>query len=513
MADNFFDFKEKTARPKRPRRTVAEPPAPPVVPVSGVADTPLSVSQITALIDRTLQGGLPTRLSVRGEATGVKLHPASGHLYFTLKEAGACIDCVVFRSDAKRLRFMPENGIEVIATGQVRVYAARGSYQLYCESVEPVGRGAFELQFRRTLSRLQAEGLLEADRKKTLPQFPLRIAIVTSRATAALRDILKVFARHRYLRLYLYDVPVQGEGAAARLTQALGDLARGGQRLGIELILLARGGGSPEDLWSFNDEDLARAICASPIPVITGIGHEIDVSIADMVADYHAHTPTEAAQVTVTQWRTAADAIDIHVTRLRRALKQSVESGRQQLDSLAREEFFRRPLLRIDRFRQLLDERQRSLERAAARRLTNARRATEAAAQQLAERHPRRRIADMRDRLDQLAASLARHHPSLAVAVARQHLGESRRRLSAAMAGLVRAKSAALDAAAAQLRGISPESVLKRGYSITTRKRDGRTLKSVADARPGDRLLTQLVDGKIQSIVADPNQPGLFESQ
>ena len=176
---------------------------------------------------------------------------------------------------------MPENGIEVIATGQVRVYAARGSYQLYCESVEPVGRGAFELQFRRTLSRLQAEGLLEADRKKTLPQFPLRIAIVTSRATAALRDILKVFARHRYLRLYLYDVPVQGEGAAARLTQALGDLARGGQRLGIELILLARGGGSLEDLWSFNEEIAVRAVAESAIPLIAAVGHETDWTLID----------------------------------------------------------------------------------------------------------------------------------------------------------------------------------------------------------------------------------------
>jgi exodeoxyribonuclease VII large subunit len=510
MADNFFDFKEKTARPKRPRSKPPESLAPPP---GTPADAPLTVSQITALIDRALQGNLPARISVRGEASGVKLHPASGHLYFSLKDASACIDCIVFRSDAQRLRFMPENGIEMIATGQVRVYATRGTYQLYCETVEPVGRGAFELQFRRTLARLQGEGLLEADRKRPLPQFPLRIAIVTSRATAALRDILKVFGRHRYLRLYIYDVPVQGDGAAARLTQAMRDLSRGGQRLGIELILLVRGGGSPEDLWAFNDEELARAICASPIPVITGIGHEIDVSIADMVADYHAHTPTEAAQVAVAQWRTAADEIDIHFTRLRRALKQSVESGRQQLDAIAREEYFRRPLRRIDRFRQLLDERQRTLERAAMRRLASARRGAEAAAQQLADRHPSRQIAAMRERLDQFAGLLGRHHPSLAVAVARQRLGESGRRLGAAMDGLVRIKSSALEAAAAQLRGVSPESVLHRGYSITTRKRDGRTVRSTADARNGERLITQLINGKIESIVADPNQPGLFERQ
>jgi exodeoxyribonuclease VII large subunit len=513
MADNFFDFKEKVSRRKRARGDAGAGGEPPVPPTPGAvaADAPLSVSQITALIDRTLHAGLPPRVTVRGEASGVKLHPGSGHLYFSLKDSGACIDCMVYRREAQRLRVMPENGIEVIATGQVRVYATRGVYQLYCESVEPVGRGAFELQFRRTLSRLEAEGLLDADRKKPLPQFPLRIAIVTSRATAALQDIRKVFARHPYLRLFLYHVPVQGEGAAPRITQAVRDLARGGGGLGIELILLARGGGSPEDLWAFNDEELARAICASPIPVITGIGHEIDVSIADMVADYHAHTPTEAAQVTVQHWRTAPDAIYNHATRLRRALRQAVESARQQIDAVSREEFFRYPLRRIDRFRQLLDDWQRSLELTAQRQLGLGRRAADAASERLARRHPRRHIARLRGRLDELAALLARHHPSLGVAVARQRLLESGRRLSAAMTGLVRERLAAVDAAAAQLRGVSPESVLRRGYSITTRKRDGRTLRSIAEARAGERLVTQLIDGKVESVVADANQPGLFE--
>jgi exodeoxyribonuclease VII large subunit len=516
VADNFFDFKEKVTRRKRARGgddAAAQAPAP--IAAAAGAEAPLSVTQITAMIDRTLNAGLPARVTVRGEASGVKLHAASGHLYFSLKDAGACLDCIVYRREAQRLRVMPENGIEVVASGQVRVYAPRGSYQLYCETVEPVGRGAFELQFRQTLARLQGEGLLDAERKKPLPQYPLRIAIFTSRATAALRDILKVFARHPYLRVYLYHVPVQGEGAAAKITQALRDLAsdwaRGGRSLGIELILLARGGGSPEDLWAFNDEELARAISASPIPVITGIGHEIDVSIADMVADYHAHTPTEAAQVTIAHWRTAGDEIDIHATRLHRALLQSIESGRQQLDAVAREEFFRFPLRRIDRFRQLLDEKERALERAALRRLGLARRAADAAAQQLAERHPRRRIAVLREQMDEFAAVLARHHPSLDVAVAGQRPTESGRRLTLAMAGLLRARSAVVEASAARLRGISPESVLRRGYSITTRKRDGRMVRSVADARTGERLVTQLIDGKVESIVADPNQPGLFE--
>ena len=329
---NFFEFQEKLSqkgrKPADDRTNRAV----------------LTVSQLTARIERALKDQLPGSFLVRGEVSNFKHHGGSGHLYFTLKDNDACVDCVMFKSDAASLRFAPQDGIEIVATGRIAVYAQRGRYQLYIARLEPVGQGALELAFRQLCAKLQAEGLFDPARKKPLPPYPRRIALVTSTQTAAIQDMLKVLSRFPFLQLMIYHVPVQGEGAAAKIAEALRDINRGHSDIGgIDLILLSRGGGSLEDLWAFNEEIVARAVAASSIPIITGVGHEIDVSVADLVADYHAHTPTEAAQVSVANWRTAPDALEATGIRLRREIRTLLQEARQRLAQVQRHEVFPPP--------------------------------------------------------------------------------------------------------------------------------------------------------------------------
>ncbi len=268
----------------------------------------------------------------------------------------------MFKSDAVRLKFQPGDGMEMLATGRIGVFPKRGNYQLYVARLDPLGQGALELAFQQLKAKLEAQGLFDPENKKPLPRFPQSIVLVTSQETAALQDMLKVLGRFPWLRVMLYHVAVQGDGCAAKIAGALRDLSRNADALGpIDVILLARGGGSLEDLWAFNEEVLARAIAASNIPIVTGVGHEVDTSIADLAADYHAHTPTEAAQVITANWRIAPDTTDALGLRLRRELRMRLNEARQRLAATQRHAVFRRPMDRINTLRQLLDDRQRAL--------------------------------------------------------------------------------------------------------------------------------------------------------
>ncbi len=296
---NFFQFREELLAKGKTARPAAD--ANPTTP---------AVSQLTSTIERAIKSGVPASVLVRGEVSNLSLHRASGHLYFTLKDANACLDCVMFKSDAQRLKFEPTDGSEMLAGGRIGVYAQRGRYQLYVNTLSPLGKGALELAFQQLRAKLEAEGLFVAERKQLLPIYPRRILMLTSRQTAALQDMLKVLRRYPYLQLMLFHVPAQGDGSAELIADAIRFLNQKSKRIApADVIVLARGGGSLEDLWEFNEECVARAIFASRIPVVTGIGHEVDVSIADLVADYHAHTPTEAAQVIVAEWNSARQAI------------------------------------------------------------------------------------------------------------------------------------------------------------------------------------------------------------
>jgi exodeoxyribonuclease VII large subunit len=444
------------------------------------------VTQLTARIDKALKSGLPATMAVQGELSNYKLHGGSGHAYFTLKDAGACVDCVMFRDDAAGLVFKPADGLEVVATGRVSVYPQRGRYQFYVSALSPLGQGALELARQQIQKKLEAEGLFDAERKREIPRYPRWVVLVTSTQTAAVQDMLKVLRRFAFLRVQVYHVPVQGDGSAERIAAALGHLS--GMSARPDLILLGRGGGSLEDLWEFNEEIVARAVAASRVPVITGIGHEIDVSIADLVADYHAHTPTEAAQVAVRQWRTAADELDVIRIRLRREMRNVVQRARQRLAHAERHEVFRRPLDRVNQLRQLLDDRQRAMGTAVAERLHGARERVGRLDGRLRERHPRHLAALQGQRIDALAE-----------------------RLNRAAGQALRAHARTIDLLSARLHCVNPEEVLKRGYRVTTLRRTGEVVRDPGQVKVGDRLVTRVAGGQIESTVGDGRQMRLFE--
>ena len=476
MAENFFEFREKVVA----RSDVKAEP-------QRVAGTPLSVVQLTRQIEKALKEKLPGAVLVKGEVSNFNAHH-SGHVYFTLKDPQACIDCVVWRSDVVRLKFLPKDGVELLAEGRVVVYAQRGRYQLQVSSLQPLGTGGLELAFQQLRKKLAEEGLFDGERKKELPIFPRRIAIVTGAGAAALFDMLKVLRKFPWLKVMVYTVPVQGDGAGAKIAEAIKHLAKKHELIGgIDAILLGRGGGSLEDLWAFNEEAVARAIAASPIPVITGIGHEVDVSIADLVADYHAHTPTEAAQVITANWKGVGDRVDVVGLRLRRSLTALMQDARRRLESVERHEAFRRPLDYVNQLRQVIDDRERSLRVAL-----------------------NSRVWRLKDGLREMEQRLARHSPQVRLHLARQRIASIDERLRYAAGTDRQRRMARVDALERHLNAVSPESVLRRGFSLTTIKKDGAVVRSAKQIKGGEKLVTRLADGTIESVAEDPRQPKLF---
>jgi exodeoxyribonuclease VII large subunit len=493
----FFDIQETLARPK------------PLSPSEKEGQV-ISVSQLTALITRSLKAAMPSQVLVKGEVSNCSVHGSSGHIYFTLKEGRDCIDCVLFNSDARRLKFQPASGMELIAAGTVDVYGPRGRYQLKVQSLQPSGQGALELAFRQLKAKLEADGLFAPERKKALPVYPTRVALVTSRQAAGLADILKVLHPLRFIQLFLYHVPVQGDGAGQKIADALNHLSACAHQIGgIDAIVLGRGGGSLEDLWAFNEECVARAMAASRIPIITGIGHEVDVSIADLVADYHAHTPTKAAEVVIQHWKQAKQTLEYAGTRLRTAARNHLRDARQQLGGIERHELFRRPMDRVNGLRQLMDDRQRALGWAADKQIQAGRRRLETARQNLERFSPaailarrRQHLHDLerrlqraasvplrmaQQRLERGAAALEAHHPRRAVARRVEHLRMLEK----------------------QLNALGPQQVLQRGYTMTL-DRKGQVVRFAGQIKTGDRLLTRFADGQVESIVRDSRQGELF---
>lgn len=480
MAGNgFFDMREKLQSPRAAANAAAASTA------SAKPDSALSVSQVTKLIDKAIRGGVPANVSVRGEISNFNLNRGSGHAYFTLKDPDACLNCVMFRNEFERLKFMPQHGMELLAIGGIRVFASQGRYQLYVTHLEPLGKGALELAFQQLRAKLEAEGLFDPDRKRELPRYPTRIAIVTSRQTAALQDILKVTTRFPWVHATLYHVPVQGQGCGPEIAAAIAAVSRQGTN---ELIVLSRGGGSLEDRWGFNDESLARAIAGSAIPVITGIGHEVDVSIADLVADYHAHTPTEAAQVATHWWRNVEDLLGSLTLRLNRQMRAILQDANHRLSIVEQHEIFRRPTDRIDDLRMKLDDRQRSLLQALQNKLQNSLR-----------------------RLDKNAAKLAEWHPRNTLALQRSHLTATQVRLQRAMQNHLQRQAEKITGLSVHLEAISPQRVLERGYTVTRLKKTGVILRNSSQLRQHDHIVTRFQDGEVESTVEDQQQPKLFE--
>jgi exodeoxyribonuclease VII large subunit len=439
----------------------------------------------------------------------------------------------MFRGENAALKFQPLDGMELLADGRIGVYPQRGRYQLYVNTLRPIGQGALELAFQQMRAKLEAEGLFAAERKKPIPAYPLRIVLITSREAAALQDILKVLRRFAWLRLMLYAVPVQGDGAAEKIAGAIRHVNARIDRLGgADVILLARGGGSLEDLWCFNEEIVARAVAASRIAVVTGIGHEVDVSIADLVADYHAHTPTEAAQVITAQWRGAGELLNQSAGRIRRALQAIVADATQRLRGIERHEGFRRPFDRVNSLRQLLDERQRAmivaqekflrivrdrlqegrshLERFLPSFLLRYRDRLDAKQRQL-DGAIAARLRGAHERLARVSTSLQDCHPKFRLRLEAQRLQINAERLDRGLMHHVLIHRQRVDGLSRQLEAVSPQAVLSRGYTITLRKKDGQPLRSAAQLQRGDKLLTRFADGQVESTVNDSKQLSLFD--
>ena len=470
-------------------------------------DGPLSVSALIASVKDALTDAFPGSVTVVGELSNFK-HHSSGHMYFRLKDANAAIDAAMFRGRASKLKFTPDNGLEVVVEGRVDVYESRGQLQLYVERMTPRGAGALELAFKQLCDRLRAEGLFDPAAKKPIPHLPRAVGVVTSPTGAALRDIRRTLARRwPGARVYLLGALVQGEQAAADVASAVTLLDAHAERLGIDTIIVARGGGSIEDLWAFNEEVLARALFACRTPVISGVGHETDVTIADMVADCRAATPTAAAELAVPDAAELRQYLTAIAARLNRGGSERIRSARVAMDGVLRSTVFRDPTARVRTGMQRTDELSHRMASALRGRLARARGMLEPAAHRLAALHPARLAERARARLDRsirrmawalgarskragdalttLELRLRTKHPRHRVALARQEL-----------AGLAR-----------QLDAMSYRSVLARGFSVT-RIADGTILRWAGDAHAGQTLHTELADGTVDSrVVAETDPP------
>ena len=411
---------------------------------------------------------------VEGEISNCRPAP-SGHLYFTLKDADAQLPVVLFRRQALLLRFKPADGLHVLVRGRVSVYAQRGQLQLVGETIEPVGAGSLQLAFEQLKEKLKAEGLFEPGRKRPLPAFPKTVGIVTSPTGAVIQDFLNIVGRrHAGLNVVVCPAAVQGEQAMGEVEAALAKLNASGL---VDVIVVARGGGSAEDLAPFNSERVARAIVASGLPVVSAVGHETDFTIADFVADLRAPTPSAAAELITEAQHRVAERVANQTSRLERAARFQVLQARQRLDRV--------PMDRAER-------KIAGILRGQSQRLDDLEFRMEGSVSGLI-RIRQRDVAEM-------AADVLHHEPRQMLARARERLGVSETRIERSVERTVRRWSARVDGIDGRLRSLSPLAVLERGYALVLNK-DGVVIRSVSQVKDGERLRTRLSDGEFGSTV------------
>ncbi len=417
----------------------------------------LEVSQVNAYIKEMMEAdGLLTGLCIRGELSNYKKYP-SGHHYFTLKDGQSALKCVMFRSSAMRLRFRPENGMMVLAAGRITVYPRDGAYQLYCVSMTPEGAGDLSVAFEQLKKKLSAEGLFDSDHKIPLPAYPHRIAIITSGAGAAVHDMLRIL-NHRYPLSEVKILPVRVQGA-----EAPGEIAAAidyANRYRVaDLIITGRGGGSMEDLWAFNEEIVARAIYRSKIPVISAVGHEPDVTIADYVADLRAATPSNGAELATPDKTELLDMIENQKVRMAQSMEKQIELRKQQLEVRKNARVLQSPM-------QYFEDRQVQLD------------------------HMTARMASA------MSAQLSK---------AGGELSKRQERLPGAMRLAVSTQRKRLENMSGRLDAMSPLKVLRRGYSITENSR-GEVVRSVKELQPGDHITIRLHEGRVRARVENTEE-------
>jgi len=434
-----------------------------------------TVSELTARIKEVLEAQFPA-FWVEGEISNFRTSSA-GHAYFTLKDETAQLKAVLFKGKGRRIRFEPEDGLQVLAFGGLDLYAPRGEYQLVVELLEPKGLGALQLAFEQLKAKLAAEGLFDPERKRPLPRFPRKIGVVTSPGGAAVRDILQIIAR-RFADLHIVIAPVrvQGDEAPGEIVEALHDLNRLGD---LDVIIVARGGGSLEDLWAFNDEAVARAIAASKVPVISAVGHETDVTIADFVADLRAPTPSGAAELVVEEKETVTLGLVGLYDRLTRSARQRVLRHRERVELLARRRVLTDPARPVRDLARRLDELTARLAVGLVGARREARHRALLATNSLLSRTPLARISGGAQLLDQVGGRL---HSAM------EHSAERARHRLGTVVG--------------QLDSLSPLGVLRRGYSLT-RLPSGEIVRSSRQVEPGRDVLVLLHEGTLGARVTE----------
>ena len=456
----------------------------------------LSVSELTAQVKRLLEKQVGS-VWVSGEITNLRAQ-SSGHIYFTLKDAGAQLSCVLFRGEAVMNRSLLQDGQKVLLQGDVTVYEARGQYQLIVHAVELQGVGALQIAFEKLKQKLAAEGLFAPERKRPLPEYPQRIGLVTSPTGAAVRDVLHVVQRRNPgLEIILAPCRVQGEGAAEEIAAAIRLLnefsvaavcdrrSKGEEEMRrsqtaatnkLDLILVARGGGSLEDLWAFNEEVVARAIFESAIPIVSAVGHEIDFTISDFVADVRAATPSAAAEIITEGVFASREFVAEAPGLLRRKIRQRLEGAMEDFEQFRGRMARLHPRRRLNESLQRLDDLQSGLWRCA-------------------KQVTRERAVAWRN----LADRLLRVRPAQLLHQRRESLVTSRRRLFELVQGHLRNGRNRFETMEARLRLLGPEQVLARGYSITMDAATDKVLRNAAEVKAGQRLKTRLKQGEILS--------------
>lgn len=435
-------------------------------------------SQLNNEVRGMLETVLPN-IWVAGEISNLA-RPSSGHIYFSIKDSGAQIRCALFRGRANKIAWRPENGNQVRVQAKASLYPARGEFQLIVEHLEEAGEGALRRAFEQLKQRLEAEGLFAANKKRNLPPLPRRLGVITSPSGAAIRDVLTVLERrYKALPVLIYPIAVQGEEAAGQIARML-ELA--GSRNEVDLLLLTRGGGSLEDLWPFNEEVVARAIRACPIPVISAVGHEVDVTIADFAADLRAPTPSAAAETLSIDTQAYGERIDALYRRLKAAAQRLLTAQLEKLTQLERRLGSQHPGRRLRDRSQRLDELEARLQRAARLVISNRHSHVEQTQQRLLTASPEKRINDARRHLERLLQLLQRGIDS--------RLHNTRQNLAATSRAL---------------HAVSPLATLERGYAVAHHP-DGSIIRNSQEVRIGDRICTRLGQGALDCTVEQLHQ-------
>lgn len=465
----------------------AQPGGPAIGAVGGPAggatqpgeNSPLTVSQLAARIDGALRASLPARLSVVGEISNFRERT---HLYFDLKDEGASIGAIVFSTSAKRLGKFVAHGAQVVASGRLDYYPPQGRVSLIVDDIKPVGEGPLERAYRERVAELRTLGWFDTERKRTLPRFPRRVAVVTSRSAAALQDVLETVRRRcPSVGVVLADTRVQGDGAATEIARAITDVSRRAGELGIDALIVTRGGGSLEDLWAFNEVVVARAILDCSIPVVAAIGHETDTTIAELVADVRASTPTQAAMLATPDRAALMEQLDVTRSRLQGAMTRRLRFDKERLRSAARVESLT-PLRAM---------------------LARARDSLEDVGQAMADSMARTRAA-RNGLLVHLASRLGALRPARQLTLAKSRTHALEQLLISAADRRIAGARLGIDGATRSLEMVNPLAVLARGYSVTYS--GGRIVRTPDDVRPGDRLVTKVERGEIESTVTSPGE-------